>query len=301
MFKMFIRNNASLGLFAAALLVSPLGAQTDTAPTDPAKNRTVTDICSTIPPLNDSAVRPLIELVLTPGDRIDPSKIPPDAMAKVAALQKASLERQAKDWANLCRYAADNAAVQAGGKTPRTIFHGDSITEYWQRGDPAMFGETVLDRGISGQTTAQILHRFYPDVIALKPRVVHIMAGTNDVAGNLGPVSDDTIIDNITAMIDIAKANGIKVVLASIPPAKFLSWKPGVTPAARIIELNRRLRALAKTRAAVFVDYHSQLKDDQDGFQTALANDGVHPNRNGYAIMRPMAERAIAQAERKRK
>ena len=246
-------------------------------------------------------MRPFLERVLTPGPQITPAAIPPETMARLMALQKEAAARQAKDWANLCRYAADNAKIGAENTAPRTVFMGDSITEYWRQGDPAFFTDPVHNRGISGQTTAQMVLRFYPDVVALKPRVVHIMAGTNDVAGNLGPVSDDTIVANLTAMLDMAKANRIRVVLASIPPARFMSWKPGMTPAPRIAALNLRLKQLADDRGAVFVDYHARLRDDQGGFQAALANDGVHPNRDGYALMRPLAERAIAQAARKRK
>ncbi len=274
-------------LSAAAFFTLPVSAQDN--------------ICSTIPAVDYGQAKPYVEMVLTPGQKIDLSKIPPDYLAKMMALQKVAAERQAKDWANLCRYAADNVTLAESGKPVSTVFLGDSITEYWQQGDPAFFFDKIQDRGISGQTTAQILLRFYPDVVALKPRVVHIMAGTNDVAGNLGPVSDDTIIANITAMLDIAKANKIRVVLASIPPARFMSWKPGLTPAPRINALNQRLQQLAKARGAVYVDYHSRLKDEQGGFHAALANDGVHPNRDAYAIMRPMAEKAIAQALAKRK
>ena len=188
------------------------------------------NICSTIPAVDYAQAKPYVEMVLTPGQKIDLSKIPPEDMTRMVALQKAATERQAKDWANLCRYAADNAKLVESGKPISTVFLGDSITEYWQQGDPTFFSDKLQDRGISGQTTAQILLRFYPDVVALKPRVVHLMAGTNDVAGNLGLVSDDTIIANITAMLDIAKANKIQVVLASIPPARFMSWKPGPDP-----------------------------------------------------------------------
>jgi lysophospholipase L1-like esterase len=267
---------------------------------EPTHSQTVTDVCIAVPAIDEDSLRPFLEMVLKPGERIELNKIPPEAMAKLATLQKQATERQATDWANLCRYAAGNAKAHQGGKPQRVVFLGDSITEYWRQGDPAFFSDTVQDRGISGQTTAQILLRFYPDVIALKPRVVHIMAGTNDVAGNLAPVSDDTIIANITAMLDMAKANHIKVVLASIPPARFMGWKPGLSPAHRIALLNQRLRQLAGERGAVYLDYHSRLRDDQGGFQAALANDGVHPNRDGYAIMRPMAERAIAQSEHRK-
>ena len=286
----------SKALFAAAFIACPAYAQAGNVADSTTATQTASEICSTIPPVDYAQAKPYLELVLIPGQKVDISKIAPEDMAKMMDLQKASTERQAMDWANLCRYAGDNAKLATDEKPVRTIFLGDSITEYWQQADPSLFSEAVLDRGISGQTTAQILLRFYPDVVALKPRVVHIMAGTNDIAGNLGQVSDETIIANIAAMLDIAKANNIGVVLASIPPARFMGWKPGLTPAPRIAALNQRLQMLAKARGAAYLDYHSRLKDDQGGFQTALANDGVHPNRDAYAIMRPMAEQAIRQA-----
>ena len=290
-------SNSIKAVLATAFFVTPAYAQSESAPA----TQTVSDACAETPPFDEAAMRPFLERVLTPGPQITPAAIPPETMAKLMALQKEAAARQAKDWANLCRYSADNAKVGAEGTAQRTVFLGDSITEYWRQGDPAFFTDPVQNRGISGQTTAQMVLRFYPDVVALKPRVVHIMAGTNDVAGNLGPVSDDTIVANLTAMLDMAKANRIRVVLASIPPARFMSWKPGMTPGPRIAALNLRLKRLADNRGAVFIDYHASLRDEQGGFQAALANDGVHPNRQGYAVMRPLAERAIAQAARKRK
>lgn len=290
-------SNSIKAVLATAFFVSAVSAQPAELPARP----TINSVCETIPPFDDAAVRPFLEMTLVPGKRIDLAQIPPETMARLMALQKESKDRLATDWANLCRYSADNARVLASGKVPRVVFLGDSITEYWKQGDPTLFTDVQQDRGISGQTTAQIVLRFYPDVVALKPRVVHVMAGTNDIAGNLGQVSDDTIIANIAAMLDIAKANRISVVLASIPPARFMSWKPGLTPAPRIVALNQRLMQLAKARGAIYLDYHSHLKDDQGGFQATLSNDGVHPNRDAYAIMRPIAEKAIAQALGKKK
>lgn len=200
-----------------------------------------------------------------------------------------------QDWPYLCRYRDENAAIQRSGVRPQVVFLGDSITEFWRQAQPDMFGDKVVDRGISGQTTPQILLRFYADVVALHPRAVHIMAGTNDIAGNTGPTSDDQIFDNIRAMLDIAAANHIKVVLASITPA---AAGDAAHPASRILALNARLRQLARERGAIFVDYHTPMSDERGGIRPALANDGLHPNREGYAAMRPLAERALAQALR---
>ncbi|TVV76778.1 hypothetical protein FOY91_03405 [Sphingomonas solaris] len=209
------------------------------------------------------------------------------------AVQKNAAARRARDWPDLCRYRAENAAVLAGGVQPDAIFLGDSITEYWAFAQPDFFGPTRLDRGISGQTTSQILLRVYPDVVALRPRVVHILAGTNDVAGNTGPVPDEVIVDNIRAMIDIAKANGIKVVLAGITPVDTKD-----RPAKRIAALNVRLRALAAQAGAIYLDYHPALAIAGGAIAPSLANDGLHPNRSGYALMRPLAEQALTHAMR---
>lgn len=200
-----------------------------------------------------------------------------------------------QDWPYLCRYRDQNAAILRSGVRPQVVFLGDSITEYWRLAQPDLFGDKIVDRGISGQTTPQILLRFYADVVALHPRVVHIMAGTNDIAGNTGPMSDDQIFDNIRAMLDIAAANHIKVVLASITPA---AAGDANHPAARILAINARLRQLAAHRGAIFVDYHTPMSDERHGISRGLADDGLHPNRDGYAVMRPLAERALAEALR---
>lgn len=288
-------------VLAAAFFVPAAHAQPSAAADAKAQVQTVAQVCANVPAFEDEAIRPYLEMVLAPGKKINLAQIDPAVMAKLMTLQKDAIARQASDWPNLCRYAQSNAQVIASGSAPGTVLIGDSITEYWRFADATLFSDSWRNRGISGQTTAQMLLRFPGDVVALKPEVVHILAGTNDVAGNLGTVSDDTIVANITAMIDIARANRIKVVLGSIPPARFMSWKPGFTPAPRIVALNARLKRLAADRAITFVDYFSKLRDSSDGFAEALANDGVHPNRDGYAIMRPMLERAVKQASRKAK
>jgi lysophospholipase L1-like esterase len=241
----------------------------------------------------------LRELFLKPGRKLSFADVPPATMAKITEAGRIDAERAKKDWANLCKFAAKNRAVLASGKVPRVVFLGDSITENWEPADPTFFTIDTIDRGIGGQTTSQLLLRVYADVVALRPRIVHIMAGTNDVAGNTGPVSDDTIVDNIRAMIDIAQVNHTEVVLASIPPSSVFFWNPAVKPAARIRALNLRLRDLAAERGAVWVDYYAKLASVDGGLPDALANDGVHPNRAGYALMRPLAEAAVSRADRK--
>jgi lysophospholipase L1-like esterase len=218
----------------------------------------------------------------------------PEVMAEMQA-------RARDDWPFLCRYRADNAKLLAAGARPDVVLIGDSITENWEYADPKWFGRQVVDRGISAQTSGQILLRFYQDVVALRPRVVVLNAGTNDIGIASGKaVGDDDIVNNLAAMIDMARANDIAVVLSSILPSYASAQYQGAGKAARIVALNARLRDLARARGAVWLDYHAALVDAESKLRRDLTNDGVHPNRAGYAVMRPLAERAIAQASRKR-
>lgn len=200
-----------------------------------------------------------------------------------------------EDWPWLCRYRAENRAITT---RPHVVFMGDSITEGWIAKDPDMFAHGAVDRGISGQTTPQMLVRFTPDVIALHPRVVHIMGGTNDIAGNTGPTTVDAYKDNIRAMVTLAKANGIAVVLGSILPADHFDWRKGIAPAPQIIALNAWLKGYAAANRLAFADYYHALAGPHGELPATYSGDGVHPNAAGYAVMRPIAERAIAQAER---
>jgi len=232
-------------------------------------------------------------MMLTPGAKLDPSDLLQNPLVKEGFRREEA--RRLTDWAYLCRFKAANQVLLQQG-APRVVFIGDSITMGWELGDPSLFSHKVVDRGISGQTSPQILVRFQADVISLHPRVVHLMIGTNDVAGNTGPTSDADIENNIRAMVTLARANKIAVVLASIPPASNMNWKPGLKPAARIKALNAWLRDYAAQTGCVFVDYHKALVDSNGGLLPELSNDGVHPNRNGYAVMRPLAEAAIKAA-----
>ena len=205
------------------------------------------------------------------------------------------------DWASLARYRDDNAALgapRAGER--RVVFMGNSITEGWARHFPAMFpGRPYVGRGISGQTTPQMLVRFRQDVIALRPAVVVINGGTNDVAGNTGPSTLAMIEDNLASMVELAQANGIRVVLASVLPAYDYPWKRGLEPAPKIVALNAWMKAYAARRGAVYLDYHSAMRDARDGLRAELSADGVHPNEAGYRIMAPLAQAAITKALRK--
>ena len=200
------------------------------------------------------------------------------------------------DFANLAKYKEANAKL--GPPSPgenRVVFMGDSITEGWHI-DESFPGKPYVNRGISGQTTPQMVLRFRPDVIALQPKVVVILAGTNDIAGNTGPETPAQIEDNIASMADLATANHIRVVLCSILPAFDYPWQPGLTPAPKIIALNTWIKNYAGSKGYVYVDYHTAVKDERDGLPAALSKDGVHPLPPGYSVMAPLAEAGIEKA-----
>jgi lysophospholipase L1-like esterase len=202
------------------------------------------------------------------------------------------------DWASLTRYRDANARLgppRSGEQ--RVVFYGNSITDAWAQYFDTMFpGKPYVGRGISGQTTPQMLVRFRQDVIELRPAVVVILAGTNDIAGNTGPSTQSMIEDNLISMVELAKENGIRVVLASVLPAYDYPWRPGLEPAPKIVALNRWMRQYASAHDVVYLDYHSAMVDERMGLRAELTDDGVHPNDAGYRVMAPLAERAIAEA-----
>lgn len=214
----------------------------------------------------------------------------------------AAAKPQEADWAGLERYRAENARV--GLPQPveeRVVFFGDSITEGWASAQPAFFmGRPFLSRGISGQTTKQMVVRFEQDVIALRPRAVVILAGTNDIAGNTGPYREEETFANLRSMVELALANGIRPVLASVLPAREYPWRPGREPAPKIAALNARLRDYAQRREIVYLDFYSDMAGPGGGLKPELSQDGVHPNQAGYEVMRPLAERALQAALRSR-
>jgi len=204
------------------------------------------------------------------------------------------------DFGNTARYAADNAKVQApAAGEERVVFMGDSITDGWGRGQhpvPFFPGKPYINRGISGQTTAQMLLRFYPDVIALKPKAVLILAGTNDIGGNLGPVSLESIEQNLMAMSDMARANNIKVIIASLTPVCD-NHRPqtAMRPPEKINALNQWIRDYTTKNGFTYLDYFTSTADEKGFFKADITDDGLHPNPKGYEIMAPLAQKAIDQ------
>ena len=202
---------------------------------------------------------------------------------------------EAQDWANLKRFQEENAQVLPPVKgEKRVVFMGNSITEGWKRIMPEYFeNNPYINRGISGQTTPQMLLRFTQDVIDLQPSAVVILAGINDIAGNTGPATQEMITDNIFAMAELAKAHGIKVLICSVLPAADFPWRPGMEPAQKVVDLNKALKAYAEKNKHVYVDYFTAMVNESNGLKKELGDDGVHPNKDGYRIMEPLLEAAL--------
>jgi lysophospholipase L1-like esterase len=197
------------------------------------------------------------------------------------------------DWPWLARYRDENAKLIASGAKVDTVFLGDSITEGWARVDTEFFSKGNVGRGISAQTTPQLLVRMHADVIALKPRAVHIMAGTNDIAHNTGPMTAQESQANLMAMCEIAKAHKLRIVLGSVPPASKYWWRPEVSPKPEALALNEWMRGYAKQIGAKYADYAAVLTDASGNVKLDLAKDEVHPTAAGYAAMRTVAAAAI--------
>jgi lysophospholipase L1-like esterase len=223
-----------------------------------------------------------------------------DVAAALTAV--ANQDTRLRDWANLARYREANRTVTRAD----VVFIGDSITDAWQQARFGGFfpGKNYVDRGISAQTTPQMLIRFRPDVIALKPKVVVILAGTNDIAGNTGPMTNEEIQNNVASMAELAKSNNIRVVLSSITPVSAYHAAPNAPPQTtrrpveRIKAVNDWLKAYAAANKHVYLDYYSAMVDNTGMLKTELSEDDLHPNAAGYKVMAPLAEAAIAQALR---
>ena len=279
----------------AVTLATPSLAAAQTAPPAPPAPLGLTDQpCPAGSSGRPEALMAFARAAVSDGP-IDPAVI--KAYAEGAAERaKADALQVKNDWADVCLYRAANDALAAGGA--RVVFLGDSITELWQAADPELFSHGVVDRGISGQTSGQALLRFYPDVVALRPKVVHIMIGTNDIAGNNGPSRPEDLQNNIRAMVEIAKANHIRVVLASIPPAAAFTWRPEIHPTEQILAMNHWLSELARREGLIYLDYYAALAAPGGGMREGLSRDGVHPLIKGYALMKPLAQEAVDKALR---
>ena len=226
-----------------------------------------------------------------------------------AKAQAARLQTRLQDWPALARYREANAGLTAPAKDEkRVVFMGDSITDFWKLVN-YFPSKPYINRGISGQTTPQMLVRFRPDVIALKPQVVVILAGTNDIAGNTGPMTLEAIEGNLASMFELARASGIRVVIASVLPvsdySKNREGKPinqtTRRPPEKIIAINEWLKKYANQNGLTYLDYFSAMVDEKGFLKEELSNDGLHPNDKGYAVMQPLVEQAISTAFKKKK
>ncbi|WP_080778208.1 SGNH/GDSL hydrolase family protein [Chryseobacterium phocaeense] len=203
--------------------------------------------------------------------------------------------QSAVDFANLARYKEENIALLNAKKKTDVVFMGNSITEGWVKEHSGFFSENnYTGRGISGQTTSQMLLRFQDDVVALKPKLVVINAGTNDIAQNTGAYDVNFTFNNIKAMADIARSNGIKVIIASVLPAAGFPWRKEITDVPQKVDaLNNRLKKYAATNKILFADYNTAMRDEKGGMREGLSKDGIHPTLAGYTIMEPIIKKAI--------
>lgn len=200
-----------------------------------------------------------------------------------------------KDWANLKKYATENDLVKQNQSNEKPIvLLGDSITEFWKTNDPDFFSShNLLDRGISGQTTPQMLLRFRQDVIDLQPSKVVILAGINDIAENTGPITIEAIYGNIVSMVELAKANKIKVVLCAVLPSNAFYWNPKIQPADKVIALNQMIKRYAYKNKIPYVDYYTAIVNESKGLDKKYGEDGVHPNLEGYKIMESLLVKVL--------
>ena len=222
----------------------------------------------------------------------------PPSPEQMAAFRKAMEERLRNDWAFLARYRDDNTKIgDPGPGENRVVFYGNSITDFWINIMPEFFeGKSYIDRGISGQTTPQMLVRFRQDVINLKPMAVVILAGINDINGNTGPSTLEMIEDNIKSMSELAKASNIKVIIASVLPCDSIYVRPDLHPAEKVLQLNVWLKKYASENECIYLDYFPGLANEKNGLKREYTEDGIHPNKAGYEVMAPLADEAVRQA-----
>jgi lysophospholipase L1-like esterase len=204
--------------------------------------------------------------------------------------QLSAYSQSKDDWPNLKKYAeADKNLPPAAAGLNRVVFMGNSITEFWGKIDSSFFADNpYLDRGISGQTSPQMLLRFRQDVINLKPKAVVILAGTNDIAENTGPISLEDIFGNIVSMVQLAEQNNIKVILCSVLPAYDFPWHKGLQPTEKIVKLNNMIKSYCDENNITYVNYYQKMVDERGGLDQEYTKDGVHPNLAGYRLMEPL-------------
>jgi len=199
-----------------------------------------------------------------------------------------------KDWANLNKYSTENTILLQKPSTKPIVLMGDSITEFWKVNDEDFFiSNNLIDRGISGQTTPQMLLRFRQDVIELNPSKVVILAGINDIAENTGPISLEAVFGNIISMVELARINKIDVVLCAVLPSNAFYWNPSLQPANKVVALNKLIMGYALKNKIPFVDYYSPMVDSNKGLDRKFGNDGVHPNLEGYKLMESILLKAL--------
>ena len=278
--------NVSIALLGmAALWAAPLIDPRDDPPST--QPRSMDDLpCPPMPVVSPERMA----LIVEPKPHI--TKTPPASDA-----DRANYMRWSKiDPDGVCRYRQENRSLPPA-TSHRVIFIGDSITEAWKPSVPALFAGDWLDRGVSGETTTQMLARFRTDVIALNPAVVHIMGGINDIAT---PPGTALTRSNIESMVELARAHGIAVILGAVTPSSFFQSSPELAPGPHIVWLNRWLRDYADRKGLIYVDYYGPLQDGKLGIKDGLSNDGLHPNRLGFEVMTPFARAAIDRALKSR-
>ncbi|MGQ1947308.1 SGNH/GDSL hydrolase family protein [Geofilum sp. OHC36d9] len=228
------------------------------------------------------------------------SSVPSKTMEKMIQEYKKWISLR-DDWPGLNRYREANSKLEKPGKKEqRVVFIGNSIIDNWINLRPEFFeGTPYVNRGISGQTTPQILARFRADVIALNPKIVVILAGTNDIAGNTGPSTLEMIEDNYASMTEMAKANGIRVILCSVLPVYDYPWRRGLEPAEKIVSLNKWIKSYCSKNDVEYLDFYSSLVDERKGMKDEYTFDGVHPNKEGYEVMEALAVKAIVLSAKK--
>ena len=215
------------------------------------------------------------------------------AVGQPGGNRPASEVQKVREWAKFARYEKDNAQMKSA---PMAVFMGDSITEGWARQRPEFFSSNnFAGRGISGQTSSEMLVRFRNDVIKLKPKAVAILAGTNDIAENNGPIKLENIMGNIASMAELGKLHGIKVILCSVMPAYDFPWRRGLKPAEKVKKLNAMIKDFAKENGFAYVDYYSVLADSRGGLPEKYSRDGVHLKNEGYEMIEPLIKAEIAR------